>query len=332
MSREVKCPMCGNSVPQERPNQDYDVVGRQDETCGPYYVTYGDLRHLPSEPPCSGRLCALLKERNLRGEEMPFILFEDEAPPGFAEGVPVKAEELLRSWPKTVPERINRSFCCLGYAAGQGELAGRTTEFNQDNWKQFLPFAMDIDEYIYFVKAIMKYGWISATGQTNPYKGEITPSGWAKFHELTGIGADRRNPVFVAMWFGRPERESGPDRSKEMSDLFDKSIRPACVEAGWDAIWAGMREHNEPIMDRIIADIRKAPFLVADLTNNNQGVYYEAGLAFGLGREVIFCCRQGKEVHFDVTGINRVVYETPDQLRKRLLNRILKTMKEGPFL
>ncbi len=91
-----------------------------------------------------------------------------------------------------------------------------------------------------------------------------------------------------------------------------------------------MVEHNDPIMGRVIDDIRKAPFVVAELTENNPGVYYEAGFARGQKIEVIYCRKDDHRPHFDVTGINQVVYKDAKDLQERLKNRILGTMGAGP--
>ncbi|MGD2109810.1 MAG: hypothetical protein PVI86_10495 [Phycisphaerae bacterium] len=306
MSEDVTCPFCDTQVPQTTHPLRHRVVHREDHTCGPYYIAREEEAMFLHNTAVRAqwhteRLRALLKERHLRGDLVPLLVFGDDAPSDFEEGVVVQPSDLLRSWPRTVPERIERSFCCLAYAAGEGTRAGRRLEFNQDNWREFLPFALDVEELIYFVKALEQpeYGWIRTTGH---YKAEITPAGWARFHELTQAGADRRNPVFVAMWFGKPGQGGGTDRSKEMSALFDETISRACVDAGWQVKRADTDEHNDPIIDRIITDIRKAPFVVADLRNNNQGVYYEAGFAQGLGREVIFCCPKRTEGPFRCDG------------------------------
>lgn len=50
--------------------------------------------------------------------------------------------------------------------------------------------------------------------------------------------------------------------------------------------------------------VRKAKFVIADLTEQRQSVYYEAGFAEGLGLNVIFTCEQSEvdddKVHFDL--------------------------------
>jgi nucleoside 2-deoxyribosyltransferase len=50
-------------------------------------------------------------------------------------------------------------------------------------------------------------------------------------------------------------------------------------------------------------EIRNARFLIADLTDDNEGAYWEAGFAEGLGKPVIFICEEAKfeekKTHFD---------------------------------
>jgi hypothetical protein len=60
-------------------------------------------------------------------------------------------------------------------------------------------------------------------------------------------------------------------------------------------------EHNDNVNDRIISEIRSCQFMVADFTLHRNGVYFEAGLASGLGRPVICTCRRDemRDAHFD---------------------------------
>ena len=47
-------------------------------------------------------------------------------------------------------------------------------------------------------------------------------------------------------------------------------------------------EHVENINDKMLADIRRAQFVVADFTHHPNGVYFEAGFALGLAKLVIW--------------------------------------------
>ena len=123
--------------------------------------------------------------------------------------------------------------------------------------------------------------------------------------------------AFVAMWF-----------SDVVKDAWTKAIKPALEETGYKPIRIDLVQHNDKIDDRIIAEIRKSGLLVADFTGNRGGVYFEAGLAMGLGIPVIWTCRKDalREVHFDTRQYNHIIWETPESLKKELKNRIEATL------
>jgi nucleoside 2-deoxyribosyltransferase len=68
--------------------------------------------------------------------------------------------------------------------------------------------------------------------------------------------------------------------------------------------------------------------MVADVTNQKSGVYYEAGFAHGLGIPVIWSVRHDdlKNVHFDTRQYNHIVWEDETDLRDKLKNFILATI------
>ena len=86
-------------------------------------------------------------------------------------------------------------------------------------------------------------------------------------------------------------------------------------------------EHNDKIDDRIVLEIRRSGLLVADVTGHRPGVYFEAGLAMGLGLPVVWTVRDDDldKVHFDTRQYNHIVWNTPADLASKLRNRILAT-------
>jgi nucleoside 2-deoxyribosyltransferase len=82
---------------------------------------------------------------------------------------------------------------------------------------------------------------------------------------------------------------------------------------------------NDGITDRILAEIRRAEFVVADFTGQRGGVYFEAGFARGLGRPVIWCVQKDElnMVHFDIKHFGHVVWESPADFRQKLTDSIL---------
>ncbi len=166
--------------------------------------------------------------------------------------------------------------------------------------------------------------WLYAgTFQENMFKGYVTVDGHSRIGEQR-VNADSTQ-AFVAMWF-----------DESMTESYVKGIQPAIEDAGYKPRRIDDKEHINKIEDEIIAEIRRSRFLVADFTHGRGGarggVYYEAGFAQGLGLPVIFTCRKShvKKLHFDTSHYNHIVWETPDDLREKLTNRILAVMGEGP--
>jgi hypothetical protein len=149
-----------------------------------------------------------------------------------------------------------------------------------------------------------------------------TPAGWRRADEVAeGIRGDG---VFVAMSFA-------PD----LKPVFDEAISPALEACGFSGPFRvdddeHYRRSNEPgytdkIDDRIIAGIRKARFVVVDVTHNRSAVYYEAGFAGGLGKPIIWCCREdriGEDLCFDTRQIGHLPWREPADLRAALEARI----------
>jgi nucleoside 2-deoxyribosyltransferase len=75
------------------------------------------------------------------------------------------------------------------------------------------------------------------------------------------------------------------------------------AEIGFDLI--DMRDVPQAgIIDNLMRQqIRDAAFVLADLTHDNYGAYWEAGYAEGLGKPVIYLCEKEKfntyKTHFD---------------------------------
>ena len=189
--------------------------------------------------------------------------------------------------------------------------------------------AVQEQEIIFYAEYLANQGWICSIDRTQDLAGfprcKITVDGYTRLEELQGsIGSS--SSVFVAMWF-----------DEEMNSALIDGIEPGIQDAGYKPLRVDQVEHVDKIDDRIIAEIRRARFVVADFTQGDSGarggVYYEAGFAHGLGIPVIFTCRVDalEKVHFDTRQYNHIVWETPEDLREKLTNRIEAAIGEGPL-
>jgi len=118
---------------------------------------------------------------------------------------------------------------------------------------------------------------------------------------------------------------------------FDDSLKEACdngtflavkTDCKMDPVRIDRVHHNEKKCDKLIAKIRTSQFLVADVTLQRPGVYFEAGFAMGLGRPVIWTCREDDlaNVHFNTRQYSHVVWKEPHDLRTQLAERIIATI------
>jgi hypothetical protein len=165
-------------------------------------------------------------------------------------------------------------------------------------------------------------GWLNAfdaTGGSQAFA--VTAKGLL---ELEAAGSTDSAIGFCAMWF-----------DDALLAMYEQVIAPAIRECGYDALRLDHKEYNSSIDDEIVASIRGARFVIADLTGHRGGVYYEAGLARGFGIPVIFMLREypPTEVHFDVRQQNFILWQADDlpEALKRLSNRIRATLGQGPF-
>jgi len=146
--------------------------------------------------------------------------------------------------------------------------------------------------------------------------------------------ASASSKVFVATQFRQAE-----GYPFHYTMVRDEAIIPAVKEAcGLTAFTVDQKEHNEYITDYMIAEIKTSRFLIADLTHNNNGAYWEAGYAKGLGKAVIYICNQNwldekdeigapkHKIHFDVEQINCIRWKTLEELGIKLCNRIRATI------
>lgn len=148
----------------------------------------------------------------------------------------------------------------------------------------------------------------------------ISPKGWAHLESIR-----QGNPTsqigFIAMWF-----------KDEVNDAW-KAIDQGIRASGYESLRIDQKQHNNKIDDEIVAGIRRSKFLVADFTGQRGGVYFEAGLAMGLGLPVIWLCRYDhlKETHFDTRQYNFIVWEADKlaELSSALQNRIEATIGRG---
>ena len=112
----------------------------------------------------------------------------------------------------------------------------------------------------------------------------LSLDGWEKYEEEKHGGFDG-NYGFIAMKFG-------DDR---LDAFLQDVVRPAVREQlGIDLVDLRDVAQAGVIDDIMRVKIRDAKFVIADLTHDNNGAYWEAGYAEGLGKPVIYICEKAE--------------------------------------
>jgi len=181
---------------------------------------------------------------------------------------------------------------------------------------------------------------------------QIKAKGWFRVDELKKT-TDVTDNAFIAMWFG------------SCTEKYRESAIAAVKHCGYKPFVVDQHEFNGFIMDQVVSLIRKSRFLIADFTCRPEivagvqkvqqgvrgGVYWEAGLAFGMGKPVIQTCENNEEakrrLHFDLEQYNTIYWEddklTTDigdmdsticdpNFTEKLVSRILFTVGKGSYI
>lgn len=130
----------------------------------------------------------------------------------------------------------------------------------------------------------------------------------------------RKGDVFIAMPF------SGP----EMEDVY-RALREECERLGLSPERVDENDAASLIILDIVESIKKAQFIVFDLTYERPNVYYELGFAHGVGNtktNVILIARKGTKIHFDIAALRIHFYDSTKHLRA-IVRRILEKKVEG---
>lgn len=308
MSNGTVCPIC--SLPAEVSEETlHDAVRVTCSRCAPSnrLTVSGSAARTwlrdPSHRPVLPYLSAYIRQATDRGEH---VVVDD----------PEKFVELARAHRHTsVNEKIRKT---LELLAARSPHAGFVAAIDVQTDYPAVD-AVSPDEIDYLVEHLSRTGGVEerqrAMGSVR--RAIITPAGWES------LGPSRHGipgRCFVAM---------ACDSS--LDTAYVDGIQAAVkIDCGCDPILIEKEQHNDKICDRALAEIRRSEFVIADVTLHRPNVYFEAGFAMGLGREVIWTCREDEftrdKQHFDTRQYPHIIWKDPRDLRRKLAERIRATI------
>lgn len=182
-------------------------------------------------------------------------------------------------------------------------------------------FAENDEDFQFIMKSLSDRGFLNAEFTKNGNYQllldstiYITDNGWIEIEAIKKKNNSKK--VFIAMSF---------DQDLENAS---KAITNAIKSTGLIPMQINKKQYNNEISGEILQEISHSNILIADVTHQKNGVYFEAGFAMGLRKTVIWCCKKNDllNVHFDTRQYNHIVWDNEDELYQKLRDRILGTI------
>ena len=320
------CPLCGQSAEVETLLNDYNQHFYLCIICGRFAFCDDILYNIDKDKTMSFlyynlRVYKQNKEKNnffYIGNGKNFDLIKTEYPLSIC----VSLDEIDNWFPNSFNEKIDTILL------GLSELSsyyGHKTSFENYNFFLSLLFIKRFNKNnrISDMDISMAVKWFSNYFEENNLLSfddrhivTVLPDGWKRIDELQKNNVNNKQ-VFIAMSFD--------ESMKGVQENIEIAIR----KAGYIPRVMNKIEHNNHIVPEILFEIRQSKFVIAEFSNNNNGAYYEAGYALGLGKQVIHVCNEKafkKKGHFDIKQILTVFWNTEDEIIDKLYNRIISTI------
>ena len=210
--------------------------------------------------------------------------------------------------PRNVNEKLDMTLSAI---SNRQNRVDRDAQILSD-WDYPLAFCHDPEEFDELVEMLRSQGLIQTEEAMGDGGLRLTAEGWQRSSLLEDVTTDS-DQAFVAM-----------DFCDELTSAYDDGFFIGLKATGWRPVRADRVEHAGSINDFIASQIRESGLVVADFTFGNRGAYFEAGLAFGLPKQVIWTCRSDQldDLHFDIRQYSNILWDDPNDLAVKLERRI----------
>jgi len=301
---DTQCPVCSGRLTDQKRSVRFDTSIYDCPRCGKY-----EFEELADKNPqlydSKQLISAFIRLQNKRGNNHHFIgvhffeeaWFKNLRNMGLPQTVPEKLDELLKAYADIVKD----NYGMIVKAILEPELISAIA-------------AKDMFEILQLNQLLSELEYIEVTS-ADYNKIRINAKGWQRINELSKPSYSS-DSTFIAMWYN------------PLTAGFREASIQAVTACGYKPVIVDDTEFNGFIMDEVITLIRQARFLIADLTcmpeEDNKtnpmvsggvrgGVYWEAGMAYGMGKPVIQTCMDNEEsnrrIHFDLNQYRTIFWK-----------------------
>lgn len=320
MSTDNNCFFCNTKCNVSQTPNHHLLNTYSCDYCGEYILPQQGLYSIygSTDPSDKFKIACILNERRLKGLGGIALSNKTDKEDKVCGCPQVSVDDILDEFPKKASDFLNRTLLNLSRLPKRPFEVIRLNIYDTSADRLHL-FALDKTACETIIRELFEQGLIRCDCNSIDIRDiSLTAKCWEIVENLQQTAIDSKR-VFVAMWF-----------DESMDDYYKNGIKKAIEDAGYVPVRIDLQDFNEKICDEIIAEIKRTKFLIADFSGLRSGVFFEAGFAKGLGREVIFTVREADveklKEHFDTRQYNHIVYNSPEELHKKLYNRICATI------
>ena len=319
-----KCPVCGVDA-VEQPVTNYFANYYSCRRCGKFIIETDTLRlFTDSAPGPKVRACAYwyfqkISNNEEKNKPIPHIISSDWEEGHINNHQFVNVNSLLKLYPKNINEQIEMVIINMSNEISfiGGEFGVEEAHYSKVYPLFFIDQGYDTSDAVSqldeILNILIENGLIKglASYDNNRYY-TLTAPAWSMVQEIKSKSLPQ---AFVAMWF-----------DQSMVAAREKIIQ-AVKYCGYIPVIIDEKEYNSFIVPEILYEIENCRFVIADFTGGRGGVYYEAGYARGLKKDVIMTCKADLfNPHFDTQQINHIIWKDEEELYDRLVKRIRATV------
>jgi hypothetical protein len=298
MAEELtNCPICTRSVPKDGVSDHGERATIRCSRCGSFTFTGTVYRMLESRQLEPFQRAALMHRVRIASSRPGFVL----------------DSSVLKLWLNDLrlPSPSEQIENLILWLAENLRAAGDTVDLISDEY-QAVVGAADDGGFAWVLKQAESHGWVQGhfadylDGSAQLINATLTLAGWQLADSLRKAGRASKQ-AFIAMKFG----------DAELDALVRDHLVPAVESTGFKLRALNEGQPAGLIDDQLRVAIRRARFILVDLTHGNRGAYWEAGFAEGLGKPVIYLCREDifngvdpdRKPHFDTSHLVTILWK-----------------------
>lgn len=131
--------------------------------------------------------------------------------------------------------------------------------------------------------------------------------------DRSNLAPPNQHKIFVLMPFAR-----------KFDEIYRLAIKAPLESLGFDCERADEIYFTGEVAEKIFVNIKRADFIIADVTDRNPNVFIEIGYAHALGKKIILLTQRADDIPFDLHTQKHIIY---GKNKLKLKEELMKTIQ-----